>query len=63
MGSKSLPAACYVVLSSIFFYSTSNGYKNANDVSQAMERMFKSGHDTPKNMQADDGTEFFNSKF
>jgi len=28
-----------------------------------MERMFKSGHGTPKNMQTDTGTEFFNSKF
>jgi len=28
-----------------------------------MERIFKSGHGTPKNMQTDDGTEFFNSKF
>jgi len=37
--------------------------KNANDVSQAMERIFKSGHGSPKNLQTDDGTEFFNSKF
>jgi len=37
--------------------------KNANDVSQAMERIFDSGHGTPKNLQTDDGTGFFNSKF
>jgi len=37
--------------------------KNANDVSQAMERIFKSSHGTPKNLQTDDGTEFFNFKF
>jgi len=37
--------------------------KNANDVSQAMERIFKLGHGTPKNLQTDDGTEFINSKF
>jgi len=27
-----------------------------------MERIFKSGHGTPRNLQTDDGTEFFNSK-
>jgi len=37
--------------------------KNANDASQATERIFKSGHGTPKNLQTGDGTEFFNSKF
>jgi len=37
--------------------------KNANDVSQAMERIFKSGHGTPRILQTVDGTEFFNSKF
>jgi len=28
-----------------------------------MERIFKSGNGTPKNLQTDDGTEFFKSKF
>jgi len=37
--------------------------KNANYVSQAMERIFKSGHGTPKNPQTDNGTELLNSKF
>jgi len=65
MGSETLPSACYILSdeSSIPFYSTSNGYKNVNDVFQAMERIFKSDYGTPKNLQTDDGTEFFNSKF
>jgi len=37
--------------------------KNANDDSQAMARIFKSGHGKHKNLQTDDGTEFFTSKF
>jgi len=37
--------------------------KNANDVFQALERIFKSDLGTPKNLQNDDGTKFFKSKF
>jgi len=37
--------------------------KNANDVSQAMETLFKSGLGTPKNLQTDDGTKFLNTNF
>jgi len=36
---------------------------NTNGVSQAIERIYKSGHGTPKNLQTDNGTEFLNSKF
>jgi len=36
---------------------------NAKNVSLAVERIFKSGHGTPINLQTDDGTELLTSKF
>jgi len=35
--------------------------KNASEVSQAMKRIFKSGRETPQNLQSGNGTEFLNS--
>lgn len=37
--------------------------KSAKDVAEAMEKIFKSGRGVPKNLQTDDGKEFFNSQF
>lgn len=37
--------------------------KTAKEVAQAMEKIFKSGRGAPKNLQTDDGTEFFNKQF
>jgi len=38
-------------------------HKNQKCNSFFLQRIFKSGHGTPKNLQTDDDTEFFNSKF
>lgn len=37
--------------------------KTAKDVTEAMEKVFKTGGRVPKNLQTDDGKEFFNSQF